>query len=158
MAADPAAPREADTARGRFEDRPGRLVAEIDLSVEVTDTAGRHTSGRLVGTRNRLRLDVTDPVVVIGAAGRGATGGMAARLAEAGVRAELHGPRGRVARIDPGTTSRAGAMLAGSRHVTLDRRGWLLPVRALSPRVVSTAGGVAAAVVVAAVLAHSRRR
>lgn len=117
-------------AAGPFEDGPGHLVAEVDVRVEVTDHAGRHTAGRLVGTGHRLRLEVTDPAVVVAASGRGATQGVAARLAAAGVRAELHGPRGRVAVIDPERTSRIGELLTGSPHITLDRAGWALPVRA----------------------------
>ncbi|MDF2977579.1 MAG: hypothetical protein K0S40_2307 [Actinomycetospora sp.] len=127
----------------------GHLVAEVDLRVEVTDHVGRRTAGRLVGTAQRLRLDVTDPAVVVAASGRGATHGLAARLAAAGVRAELHGPRGRVAVIDPRRTSRAGALLTGSPHVTLDRAGWALPVRAsLPPRAAAVLAAVASVVAV----------
>src|SRR4051794_5442464 len=105
-----------------------------------------YTVGRLVGTAQRLRLEVTDPAVVVAASGRGATHGVAARLAAAGVRAELHGPHGRVAVIDPERTSCAGALLTGSPHVVLDRAGWALPLRAsLSPGgTVVLAGSVAA--------------
>ncbi|GAA4743402.1 hypothetical protein [Actinomycetospora chibensis] len=148
-------------ARGPFEDGPSHLVAEIDLAMEVTDTSGRHTSGRLVGTGHRLHLEVTDPAVVVAAAGRGATQGVSARLAAAGVRAELHGPRGRVAMIDPERSSRVGRLLTGSPHVTLDRAGWALPVRAALPPGAARVGRVAAAVVVVVVglgLARSRRR
>ena len=149
-------------ARGPLEDGPGHLIAEVDLAMEVTDTSGRHTSGRLVGTGHRLRLEVTDPAVVVAAAGRGATQGVSARLAAAGVRAELHGPRGRVAMIDPERTSRVGQLLTGTPHVTLDRAGWALPARAaLSPGaalVVRTAVAVVAVVVVGLGLAWSRRR
>jgi hypothetical protein len=136
-------------AAGPFEDGPGHLVAEVDVRVEVTDHAGRHTAGRLVGTGHRLRLEVADPAVVVAASGRGATHGVAARLAGAVVRAELHGPRGRVAVIDPERTSRVGALLTGSPHVVLDRAGWALPLRAsLSP-----GGAVVLAGSVVAVLA-----
>lgn len=137
-------------AAGPFEDGAGHLVAEVDVRVEVTDHVGRHTAGRLVGTLPRLRLEVTDPAVVVAASGRDATHGVAARLAAAGVRAELHGPRGRVAVIDPGRTSRVGAVLAGSPHVVLERAGWALPVRASVPpgAVTVLAGAVAAALAV----------
>jgi hypothetical protein len=130
-------------AVGPFEDGPGHLVAEVDIRVEVTDHAGRHTAGRLVGTGHRLRLEVTDPAVVVAATGRGATEGVAARLAAAGVRAELHGPRGRVAMIDPERTSRVGELLTGSPHIVLDRAGWALPVRASLPGGVTVLAGVA---------------
>ncbi len=139
-------------ARGPFEDGPGHLIAEVDLAMEVTDTSGRHTSGRLVGTGHRLRLEVTDPAVVVAAAGRGATQGVSARLAAAGVRAELHGPRGRVAMIDPERTSRVGRLLTGSPHVVLDRAGWALPARAALPPGAALFGRVAAVVAVVAVV------
>jgi len=134
----------------------GRLVAEVDLRVEVTDHAGRRTAGRLVGTADRLRLDVTDPAVVVAASGRGATEGVAARLAAAGVRAELHGPRGRVAVIDPARTSRVGALLTGSPHIVLDRAGWALPVRASLPGGVPVLAGTVATVLAVGGLVSGR--
>jgi hypothetical protein len=135
----------------------GHLVAEVDLRVEVTDHAGRHTAGRLVGTARRLRLDVTDPAVVVSASGRGATHGVAARLAAAGVRAELHGPHGRVAVIDPERTSRVATLLTGSPHVLLDRAGWALPVRAtLPPGGVAVLAGTVAAVLAGGALVSGR--
>ena len=83
-------------------------------------------------------------------------------LAAAGVRVELHGPRGRVAMIDPERTSRLGALLTGSPHVTLDRAGWALPVRAVLPPRVVTLVGPAVGVIVAAggalLWARHRRR
>ena len=128
----------------------GHLVAEVDVRVEVTDHVGRRTAGRLVGTAQRLRLDVTDPAVVVAASGRDATHALATRLAAAGVRAELHGPRGRVAVIDPERTSRVGALLTGSPHVTLDRAGWALPARvSLPPGAVAILAGTAAALLAA---------
>lgn len=55
VSTDPTGPAPGSTAvGGRFEDRPSRLTAEVDLTVEVTDSAGSHTSGRLVGTGHRL--------------------------------------------------------------------------------------------------------
>ncbi len=133
MSTDPVGPAPGALPRGPFEDRPGHLLAEVDLTLEVTDTDGRRTSGRLVGTGHRLRLEVDDPAVVVAAAGRGATHQLGSRLVEAGVRGELHGPRGRVAMVDPGRTSRAGRLLAGSPHVILERSGWWSVVRALLP-------------------------
>ena len=44
----------------------------MDLAIEVADPSGRRTSGRLIGTGHRLRMEVTDPAVVVAAAGRGA--------------------------------------------------------------------------------------
>ena len=150
------------TPGGRFEDGPVHLVAEVDLAVEVTDPAGRATSGRLAGTSHRLRLEVTDPAVVIAAAGRGATHGLGDQLAGLGVRLELHGPRGRVAMIDPGRTSRLGARLAGSPHVVLERGRWVLALRAaLPPRRAATAAATGTAAVAAALagaLVLRRRR
>jgi hypothetical protein len=129
----PAGPAPRTPTRGRFEDRPGHLLAEVDLSVEVTDVRGRRTRGRLVGTGHRLRMDVDDPAVAIAATGRGATRMLGSRLADAGIRAELHSRRGRVARVDPGRTSRLGGLLAGSPHVILDGSGWRLVGRGLLP-------------------------
>lgn len=153
------APDDRSPATGRFGDRPGHLVAVADLAVEVTDPVGRHTAGRLVGTGHRLRLEVADPAVVLAATGRGTTHGMGVQLAAAGVRIELHGPRGRVAMIDPERTSRLGALLTGSPYVTLDRAGWTLPARAALPpglpAVVAPAVGVLAA---AGVLVWALRR
>ena len=147
---------------GRFEDGPGHLVAEVDLAVEVTDATGRGTSGRLVGTAHRLRLEVTDPAVVVAAAGRGATHGLGDRLAEFGVRVELHGPRGRVAMIDPERTSRLGALFAGSPHVVLDRGHWILPLRAAlplgRPALAPVVGAATVAVVLGGVLGRHRLR
>ena len=133
MSTDPAGPAPSTPTRGRFEDRPGHLLAEVDLAVEVTDVHGRRTGGRLVGTGHRLRMDVDDPAVVIAATGRGATRVIASGLADAGIRAELLGRRGRVARVDPGRTSRLGGLLAGSPHVILDGAGWRLVGRGLLP-------------------------
>lgn len=127
------APDDRSSATGRFEDGTRHLVAAADFAVEVTDPWGRHTSGRLVGTGHRLRLEVADPVVVLAATGRGTTQGIGAQLAAAGVRVELHGPQGRVAMIDPERTSRLGALLTGSPHLTLDHAGWVLPARAAFP-------------------------
>jgi len=135
----------------------GHLIAEVDIRVEVTDHVGRRTAGRLVGTAQRLHLDVADPAVVVAASGRDATHGLAARLAAAGVRAELHGPRGRVAVIDPDRTSRVGALLTGSPHVTLDRAGWALPARAsLPPGAVTILAGTVAALLAAGGLVSGR--
>ena len=134
MSTGPVGPAPSTPTRGRFEDRPGHLLAEVDLAIEVTDVHGRRTSGRLVGTGHRLRMEVDDPAVVIAATGRGATRAIGGRLADAGIRAELHGRRGRVARVDPGRTSRVGGLLAGSPHVILDGVGWRLAGRGLLPR------------------------
>lgn len=127
---------------------PGRLLADVDVALEVTDPTGRRTSGRLVGSGDHLRMTVSDPAVVIAAAGRGAGGSFADRLADAGLRAELYGPRGRVATIDPGRTSRLGALAAGSSHVVLDRSAWVLAARTRLPIVRGVALGAAAVVVI----------
>lgn len=159
------APDDRSPAAGRFEDGPRHLVAVADLAVEVTDHSGRHTSGRLVGTGHRLRLEVADPAVVMAATGRGTTHGMGAQLAAAGVRLELHGPRGRVAMIDPERMSRLGRLLTGSSHVTVDRAGWTVPARAVLPagatlvgRVTAVAAAVAVLGVLGLGLTRSRRR
>lgn len=129
---------------------PGRPDVDVDLVLEVTDGAGRRTTGRLVGSGDALRMTVSDPAVVVAAAGPGAGGSFADRLADAGLRAELHGPRGRVATIDPDRTSRLGSLVAGNSHVVLDRSAWTLAARTWVPTVRSLAlGAVAAAVVIA---------
>jgi len=160
VSTDPAGPAPSAPTRGRFEDRPGHLLAEVDLAVEVTDVHGRRTGGRLVGTGHRLRMDVDDPAVVIAATGRGATRVIASRLADAGIRAELLGRHGRVARVDPGRTSRLGGLLAGSPHVILDGAGWRLVGRGLlpGPRVLLLGAAVALAVAGVASRSTSGRR
>ncbi|MFC5061773.1 hypothetical protein [Actinomycetospora atypica] len=131
---------------------PGRPDVAVDLVLEVTDAAGRRTSGHLVGSGEHVRMTVTDPAVVVAAAGRGAGHSFADRLADAGVRAELHGPRGRVATIDPARTSRLGSLVTGSSHVVLDRSAWTLAARTRLPSARGLALGAAAAVVVIAAL------
>jgi hypothetical protein len=137
---------------------PGRLLVDVDLALEVTDADGRRTSGRLVGTGDSLRMTVSDPAVVVAAAGQGAGHSLADRLADAGVRVELHGPRGRVATIDPGRTSRLGSLVAGSPHVVLDRSAWVLAARTRLPIVRGVALGAAAVVVIVALRWASRAR
>lgn len=155
---DPVDPLPEPASRGRFEDGPSHLQAEVDLTIEVADPSGRRTSGRLVGTGHRLRIEVTDPAVVVAAAGRGTAHVLGGRLAEAGMRAELHGPRGRVAMIDPGRTSRVGSLLTGSPHVILERSGWSLPGRALLPVGRAVLVASAAAVAAGVLLLGVRRR
>jgi hypothetical protein len=105
-------------------------------------------------------MEVDDPAVVIAAAGRGASHQVGSRLADAGIRAELHGRRGRVARIDPGRTSRAGGLLAGSPHVILDGAGWRLAGRVLLParRALLLGAGLAVAVGTGGSVRSIRRR
>jgi hypothetical protein len=58
---------------------------------------------------------------------------VAARLAEAGLSAEVHGPRGRVGGLEPNRTSRMGALLTGSPHVAVDPAAWRVVARAALP-------------------------
>ncbi len=126
------------------------LALDADLEIEVDAGAAGHAVGRLTGTGRRLHLQVDHPEILAAATGRSVVAVVAAELARAGISAELHGPRGRIAHLDPRRTSRLGALVTGSPHVGIDAAAWSvagdLARRALPPgRVVAALAGVAVA-------------
>ena len=143
----------------------GHLLVDADLDVEIDSGAGGLAVGRLTGSGHRLRLQVDHPEVLAAAAGRSVVAGLAAGLAQAGISAELHGPRGRIAHVDPGRTSRIGALVTGSSHVGIDPAAWALAAAAVSAgarrmftadRVLVWVVGAGAAAVITALVAHRR--
>lgn len=60
--------------------------------------------------------------------------GLADALARARLSVEVHGPRGRIAHLDPERTSRVSTWLIGSPHIGLDPSVWRPAVRALLAR------------------------
>jgi len=118
----------------------------------VETAAGERTSGRLTSHGHRLRVDLVRPRVVAGTINRSAVTTVAAQLVRAHLRAELHGPRGRIAVVDPDHNSRAAALLTGSPHITIDRPGWALAARTVAPTTIAAAAVSVAAVGVTALL------
>lgn len=135
------------------------LTVDGDLEIDVDPGTGRHAVGRLTGNGRHLHLQVDHPEILAAATGRRVVAVVAAGLAEAGISAELHGPHGRVAHVDPYRTSRFGAVVTGSPHVGVDRAAWAIAVGVASRAV--PAGRVlavlAGAVAVAAVVVRRRR-
>jgi hypothetical protein len=109
------------------------LRVDADLVIDVDAGTGASAIGRLIGSGHRFRFDVDDPGVFFAATSRPVLSAVAARLAEAGLSGEVHGPRGRVGRLDPNRTSRIGALLTGSPHVTVDPAAWSVVARAALP-------------------------
>lgn len=119
---------------------------DADLAISVDDGAGATATGRLTGHGQQLHLRMDRPEVLIGAAGRRTGAALAGQVAATGIRAELHGPRGRVAVLDPGRTSRVGAVVLGNRHLRVDPAGWGVLARSVvSPRRALLAGAAAVA-------------
>jgi len=82
---------------------------------------------------------------------------VAAQLARAHLRAELHGPRGRIAVVGPTHNGRAAALLTGSPHVRIDRSGWALAARTSAPTTLAAiAGSVAVLFAAASVIRRFR--
>jgi hypothetical protein len=106
---------------------------DADLTIDVDAGTGESASGRLTGSGHRFRFDVDRPGVFFAATGRPVLSAVAARLAEGGLSAEVHGPRGRVGGLDPHRTSRIGALLTGSPHVAVDPAAWGVVARAALP-------------------------
>lgn len=134
---------------------------EADLAISVDGPRG-HATGQLSGSGRRLVLRTDRPEVVLAAAGRSTGAALAAALGAANVHAELRGPRGPVVTLEPGRTSRAAAVLAGTPHLHVGRTGWHALARAawsarpgpargqaLSVLFASSAAGGAALVVLA---------
>lgn len=134
------------------------LTVDADLDIELDSAAGRHATGRLTSQGHRLRLEFDHPEVLAGTADRSVVTAVAAQLHQAQLRAELHGPRGRIAVFDPAQTSRVAALVAGSPHITIDRPGWLLAARAVAPATLGAVAVGVTAVLTAAAVVRSRRR
>ncbi len=133
------------------------LEVDADLAVEMETDTGERTTGRLTGQGHRLRLELDRPELLAGTADRSVVAAVAAQLARAHLRAELHGPRGRIALVDPAHRSRVAALLTGSPHIRIDRPGWALAARAVTRTAIVAAGlGVTALFAVAAIVRHRR--
>ena len=99
------------------------LAVDADLDIEVDTAAGEHATGRLTGHGHRLRLEFDRPELLAETTDRSTLTAVAAQLVRAQLRAELHGPRGRIAVVDPAPTSRVAALLTGSPHIRSTGRG-----------------------------------
>jgi len=102
---------------------------DADLIIGVDAGSGESANGRLTGTGQRFRFEVDRPGVFFAATSRPVLSAVAARMAEAGLSGEVHGPRGRVGGLDPNRTSRIGALLTGSPHVAVDPAAWSVVAR-----------------------------
>jgi hypothetical protein len=103
------------------------------LIIGVDAGSGESANGRLAGTGHRFRFEVDRPDVFFAATSRPVLSAVAARMAEAGLSAEVHGPRGRIGGLDPNRTSRIGALLTGSPHVAVDPAAWSVVARTVPP-------------------------
>jgi hypothetical protein len=106
---------------------------DADLIIDVDAGTGKSAVGRLTGSGHRFQFDVDRPGVFFAVTSRPVLSAVAARLAEAGLSAEVHGPRGRVGGMDPNRNSRMGALLTGSPHVAVDPAAWSVVARAALP-------------------------
>ena len=106
---------------------------DADLIIRVDAGSGGSANGRLTGTGHRFRFEVDRPGVFFAATSRPVLSAVAARMAEAGLSGEVHGPRGRVGGLDPNRTSRIGALLTGSPHVAVDPAAWSVVARTVLP-------------------------
>lgn len=150
-----------------------RLRVDADLSLDLQLDPQPHTAGvaaRLTGSGDRLVLESQDPVAtwdavtgaalptgVAGADGPRAVGRLGDALSDAGLRLDVRGPRGSIARLGDGVDSPLGRLATGSRRVapgTPSALGPLLVARLRQER----AARAAAAGVVALVLVLAARR
>lgn len=131
-----------------------RLHVEGELALVVSDADGRRTSGTLRGDDDGgVRLDVDRPEVLLGALpARSSTSDALAVVRELGIRVEVHGPRGRLAVLDPDGSSRLGALLTGEPGLRVSPRAATAWLRGPGRRVVAVAGALTALGVVAAVV------
>ncbi|RZT88605.1 hypothetical protein EV383_5549 [Pseudonocardia sediminis] len=103
---------------------PAGWSVDADLTISVDAGPGRGTTAHVTGSGQDLHVRAERPDLLLAAAGGTASGPLARELSAAGLTAELHGPRGRVLSLDPGRTSRLGALVFASRHVVVDKGGW----------------------------------
>jgi hypothetical protein len=150
-----------DPTRARAPEWMRHLAVDADLDLAVDTAAGEHCGGRLTGHGHRLRLEFDRPELLVETADRSTVRAVVAQLIRARLRAELYGPGGRIAVVDPAHESRLAALLLGSAHIRMDRRGWALAARAVTPTATTmVAVGVvaAAAALLAGALVIGRRR
>ena len=123
-----------------------RLHIEGELALEVEDVDGRHASGTLRGDdAGGVRLDVDRPEVLLGALpDRVSTSGALAIARELGVRVEVHGPRGRLAVLDPDGSSRLAALVTGEPGLRVSPAAAAAWVRGPGRRLVPLVGAVVA--------------
>src|SRR5690349_9788966 len=101
------------------------LAVDADLDLAVDAAAGEHGGGRLTGHGHRLRLEFDRPEMLVETADRATLRAVVAQLTRAQLRAELYGPGGRIAVVDPAHESssrpcswaaRTSAWTAGGGH------------------------------------------
>lgn len=131
--------------------RTAALEIEADLALVVTTPDGRSTTAHVVGDGSSLRITTADPDVLLGAVDRADVGPLADALDAVGISVHLDGPAGRVASIGSAASSRFGRLLTGSANTDVAAGVVLRRLRA-------PAVAVSAALVVALVVAASRRR
>ncbi len=152
----------SDPLLGRVQDQPPEwtryLAVDADLDIEVDTAAGEHATGRLTGNGHRLRLEFDRPETLTETTDRSTLTAVAAQLVRAQLYAELHGPRGRIAVVDPAHTSRVAALLTGSPHISIDRPGWALAARKMAPVTIAVTVVAVAVAALLAVAAVPRRR
>jgi hypothetical protein len=146
-----------DPARDQSPDWTRYIAVDADLEIDVETAAGEHATGRLTGHGHRLRLEFDRPEILREATDRSTLTAVAAQLIRAHLRAELHGPRGRIAVVDPAHKSRVAALLIGSPHVTIDRPGWALAARTVAPTAAAVIAVGVTALLTAAAILHRRR-
>lgn len=137
------------------------LVADLALSVDDGDSARAHamvTSGAA-----GLRLDVDRPQIFLDALPPWPdTAGVLRALVDADLRVEVHGPRGRLAVLDPASRTRVVGILTGEPALRLTSAAVLACLRRAGRRVgvatVVSAAAVGVAVVGVAVAAACIRR
>lgn len=163
--------REAGAGPDRDEpsgDGPG-IDIEADLVIDVDAGPRGRTTAYLSGSGQELRLRAIRPEILVAAAGRTVGSTVSELVGGAGVRAELHGPRRRIAVVDPAHSSRFAARALGDPHLHIDPAGWGVLTRAAvsarpwqsarrRPSSVALAGGGVAAIAAALVLRRHRRR
>jgi hypothetical protein len=147
-----------DLAREQSPEWTRFLAVDADLDIELDTAAGEHATGRLIGHGHRLRLEFDRPEVLAGTADRSTLTAVAAQLVQAQLRAELHGPRGRIAIVDSAHTSRVAAVLTGSPHISIDQSGWALAARKMAPATVAVRVVTVAVTALLAAAAVVRRR
>ena len=139
-----------DPARDQLPEWARYLDVDADLAIEVETAAGKRATGRLTGHGHRLRLELDRPELLTGTTDRSAIAAVAAQLARADLRAEFHGPRGRIAVVDPAHNGRVAALLTGSPHLRIDRPGWSLAARTATPTTLAAIAGTVAVLFAAA--------
>ena len=132
------------------------LVADLALSVDDGDRGRAH--GMVTSGAAGLRLDVDRPQVFLDALPPWPdTAGVLRAMVDADLRVEVHGPRGRLAVLDPAWHGRIAGILTGEPALRLTSAAVLACLRRPG-RWIEMAAVVSAAVVGVAVAAAFSRR